>query len=80
VSAPDAPEARATSFEAVSGEPQTEHYDGTKLVVSAYAAFWLVILAWIGLTWRKQRALDTRIDDLERAIDVASRKGRTGDL
>jgi hypothetical protein len=63
---------RATSFQAVQGEP--EHYNGAELMVIAYAALWVILLAWVALVWRKQASLTSRLDDLERVIDEAARK------
>jgi len=68
------PDDRATSFQAVKGEP--EHYSGETLLVSAYAVLWVIILVWVALVWRKQAALTTRLDDLERVIDDAAKKRR----
>jgi len=70
---PGAPsESRATSFQAVQGEP--EHYSGENLLVTAYAAIWAIIFVWVALVWRKQAALGARLTDLERAISEAARK------
>ena len=69
-----APDDRATSFQAVKGEP--EHYSGETLLVSAYAVLWVIILVWVALVWRKQAALTVRLDDLERVIDDAAKKRR----
>jgi hypothetical protein len=71
---PTSPDDRATSFQAVKGEP--EHYSGETLLVSAYAVLWVIILAWVALVWRKQAAMATRLDDLERVIDDAAKKRR----
>jgi uncharacterized protein HemX len=67
--APPSPDSRSTSFQPVTGE--AEHYSGEGLLVSAYALIWVILLAWVGLVWRKQSALDTRLDDLEREIEKA---------
>jgi hypothetical protein len=67
------PDDRATTFQAVKGEP--EHYSGEGLLVTAYAALWVIVLVWVALAWRKQAALASRLDDLERVIDEAARKG-----
>jgi CcmD family protein len=67
-----APDDRATTFQAVKGEP--EHYSGEGLLVTAYAALWVIILVWVALVWRKQAALALRLDDLERVIDDAAKK------
>ena len=67
-----APDDRATTFQAVQGEP--EHYNGAELLVIAYAALWVILIAWVALVWRKQASLTSRLDDLERVIDEAARK------
>jgi hypothetical protein len=66
------PDDRATSFQAVKGEP--EHYSGETLLVSAYAVLWVIVLLWVALVWRKQAALALRQDDLERVIGDAAKK------
>jgi hypothetical protein len=71
---PTSPDDRATSFQAVKGEP--EHYSGEALLVSAYAVLWVIILVWVALVWRKQAAMALRLDDLERVIDDAAKKRR----
>lgn len=35
------------------------------LLVAAYLAFWLLVFAFIGITWNKQRALERRLARLE---------------
>jgi hypothetical protein len=69
---PTSPDDRAQTFQAVKGEP--EHYSGEALLVTAYAALWVIILVWVALVWRKQAALALRLDDLERVIDDAAKK------
>jgi hypothetical protein len=71
------PDDRATTFQAVKGEP--EHYSGETLLVSAYAVLWVIVLAWVALAWRKQAGLSSRLDDLERVIDDAARKQKPGE-
>ena len=66
----DAPDARSTEFTAV--DPNVEHFNGSTLLVEAYAAIWVVLMAWIFLLWRKQASLSERLDDLERTIDRAA--------
>ena len=66
---PAVPDDRATEFTAVEGG---EHYSGGSLLVEAYAAIWLILMAWIFLLWRKQAALGQRLDGLERTIDRAA--------
>jgi len=66
-----APNDRATTFQAVQGN-QGEQYSGAVLLVSAYAILWVILFAWIALVWRKQSALSTRLEDLERVLDRAA--------
>jgi hypothetical protein len=66
---PNTPDDRATQFQAVQGG---ETYSGDKLVVVAYLAIWLILMAWIGMLWRKQQSLAMRLDGLEAAIDRAA--------
>ena len=71
------PNDRATTFQAVSG-PQAEHYSGEVLLVSAYAIVWAVLLAWVALIWRRQSAMRSRVDELERILDRAAEAQPTG--
>ncbi len=36
--------------------------------VAAYAVLWLLLIGFVWLTHRRQRALDARLDELERAL------------
>jgi CcmD family protein len=67
--AANTPDDRATQFQAVQGG---ETYSGMNLMVGAYAAIWVILLAWIFMLWRKQQSLTARLDGLEAAIDRAS--------
>jgi hypothetical protein len=66
---PATPADRATEFTAVESG---EHYNGSTLMVVAYAAIWVLLMAWIYLLWRKQAMLAERLDGLERSIDRAA--------
>ncbi len=70
-----APDDRATTFQAVQGNG-TEHYSGGALLVAAYAVLWVVIFAWIAIVWRRQRGIDERIGELEKVIEAADKRGR----
>jgi CcmD family protein len=63
------PADRATEFTAVEGG---EHYNGSTLMVVAYAAIWVLLMGWIYMLWRKQAVLGDRLDGLERSIDRAA--------
>jgi CcmD family protein len=67
------PDERATEFTALTGvDGTTEVYSGSKLLVGAYVAIWVVLMVWILLLWRKQASLAERLDGLERTIDRAA--------
>ena len=70
---PETPNDRATTFQAVEGN-KGEQYNGATLLVAAYAALWVVLFVWIALVWRKQSALNARLEELERTIDQAATK------
>lgn len=67
--ATDSPADRSTEFKAVDSG---ERFNGNTLVVEAYAALWLVVMAWVFFLWRKQAGLSERLDDLERVMDRAA--------
>lgn len=68
----ETPSDRSTTFQAVQGNG-TEQYSGGVLLVTAYAVLWVVMFVWVALVWRKQRALDTRLADLEGVIQKAAK-------
>lgn len=59
-------EGRATEFSPVQGGGDTTSAEA--LLVTAYAAMWLVVFLFVWLTSRRQRTLDARLDDVERAL------------
>lgn len=66
---PAAPDDRATEFVAVDAK---EHYSGGTLMVSAYIAIWVILMAWLFMMWRKQSTLAERLEGLERTLDRAA--------
>ena len=62
---------RQDTYKAVEGN-STEQYSGGLLLVEAYAAIWLVLMAWIFVLWRKQSSLASRLDGLEASLDRAA--------
>jgi CcmD family protein len=73
---PAVPEGRSTEFRAVQGGP--EMASGETLLVEAYAAVWLILLAFVFVSWRRQSRIDARISELERALGAAARAGGSG--
>ena len=71
-----APDDRATSFQPTEGG--AEQRSGATLLVEAYAVIWTLLMFWLVLLWRKQAALNLRLDGLEGAIIKASARGPGG--
>lgn len=72
--ASSSPDDRATSFDAVQGAPIPEAHSGEKLLVTAYAFIWVIVMVFVQLTWLRQRGLSRRLEALERALDAAEAK------
>jgi hypothetical protein len=70
---------RATDFQAVDGATG-EQFSGYKLMVEAYAAIWLIMMAWLFFIWRKQADISDRVRGLESAIDRAELRMKRGPL
>lgn len=60
-----------TTFEAQAGSPIPEQHSGVKLLVTAYIAIWVIAMVFVWLTWRRQRTLASKVEELERALDKA---------
>jgi hypothetical protein len=69
-------EDRSTSFRPVAGGNELQ--SGEKLLVEAYAAIWIILLAMVLFSWRRQRGMDDRMNMLDAAIAKA-RADRDGD-
>ncbi len=59
-------EDRSTTFRPVEGG--NEMQSGEKLLVEAYAAIWLILLAMVFFSWRRQSKTDARVAELEAAL------------
>jgi hypothetical protein len=66
-------EDRSTAFRPVQGGAELQ--SGEKLLVEAYAAFWLLFFVMVLLSWRRQRRLDERMVALSAAIEKSRGKG-----
>jgi hypothetical protein len=71
-SAAKTPEDRSTTFQPVEGGP--EQHNGATLLIEAYAVLWIILMTWLVFQWRRQGALNARLEGLERAIDRAAAK------
>lgn len=63
----------ATDFKPVAGAPELQ--SGEVLLVEAYAVIWVIAFVFLLLTWRRQRALDRRVKDLEAVLARAAAGG-----
>jgi len=64
------PTSRSTEFVAVEGSPETTSAE--LLLVIAYVVMWALLLGFLGLGWRRQKRLETRLSELERTVGKAS--------
>jgi hypothetical protein len=67
------PEDRSTEFVAVQGGNDGTSAEG--LLVAAYLLMWAALLTFVFVTWRKQGALEKRVEKLDR--DVRQTVGKT---
>lgn len=58
------PESRASQFVAVSG-PDQDSTSATTMLVTAYSLFWLLLLGFVWMTWRRQQQLTSRLQHVE---------------
>ena len=45
-----------------------ETTSASAMLVAAYVLFWMIVLAFIALGWRKQRRLSERLDHIEKSL------------
>jgi len=57
---------RSTEFRAVEGGAET--MSGEALLVWAYALVWIILFAFVLVSWRRQARIDARVAELERAV------------
>ena len=67
------PDDRATTFQAVEGRARAlQRRDAARRAHTP--VLWVIILVWVALVWRKQAALDARLDELERRSTPPTRR------
>jgi hypothetical protein len=64
---PASPQNRASEFVAVSGV-EAENTSATTMLVAAYSLFWLLLLGFVWMTWRRQQSLAARLRSIESRI------------
>lgn len=42
------------------------------MVVAAYLLLWVILMAFIAMNWRRQRAIADRLSQVEKAVDKAA--------
>jgi hypothetical protein len=57
---------RESTFRRVEGGGETA--SGTVLLVEAYVALWVILFAFLLISWRRQSRIDARIAELERSF------------
>ena len=70
---PETGEGRDTTGFQAAPAGSEERFSGSTLLVEAYAAIWLILMAWLLLLWRKQASLTARLD-AKRMQELAFRK------
>jgi len=61
-----APSARSQQFVPVEGGSETTSAEA--LLVAAYLVMWALLLAFVGLGWRRQGRVEARLGELEKAV------------
>ena len=61
---------RVTAFSAGASEQDPMRNFG--FTVSAYALIWVMLVGFWLLSWRRQRALEARLGEVERSLEKAS--------
>ena len=64
-----APSARSQQFVPVEGGGETTSAEA--LLVAAYIVMWALLLAFVGLGWRRQGRVEARLGELEKAVGGA---------
>jgi hypothetical protein len=64
-----APSARSQQFVPVEGGGETTSAEA--LLVAAYLVMWALLLGFVGLGWRRQGRVETRLGELEKAVGRA---------
>ena len=69
--APGTPADRSDEFRAVGGGP-TETSSAEALLITAYVLMWAILMGFLFQTFRRQAAVDKRLNDVERSLPKRS--------
>jgi len=67
------PAARSTQFVPVEGNAETTSAEA--LLVAAYLVMWALLIAFVGLGWRRQARVEARLAELEKAVGATGGSG-----
>jgi hypothetical protein len=59
-----------TANEFVPDAGGTEETSASLMLVLAYMALWVILLAFVGVSWRRQRAMSDRLTAVERSLEA----------
>jgi CcmD family protein len=65
------PDSRSTEFVAVEGGAETT--SATVLMTVAYSAMWALVFGFLILSFRRQRRIEQRLGELDRALSARAR-------
>jgi hypothetical protein len=68
------PQGRSSEFVAVSGA-QAETTSATTMLVVAYSLFWLLLLVFVWMTWKRQQHLADRLRQIESRLANSTNGG-----
>ena len=69
------PSARSTQFVPVEGGTETTSAEA--MLVAAYLVMWALLVAFIGLGWRRQARVEARLVELEKAVGASGEARRS---
>ena len=58
-------------FVATTGGGETTSAEA--MLIAAYMIIWVILMAFVGLTWRRQRAASDKLARIERALEDSTR-------
>lgn len=68
---------RSTEFIATTGGAETTSAES--LLITAYILMWLLVFGFVWASWRRQNRLDSRLDDLEKALASQNPESQNSD-
>lgn len=69
------PSARSQQFVPVEGNTETTSAEA--MLIAAYLVMWALLLAFVGLGWRRQARVETRLGELEKAVGATGEARRS---